>query len=131
MRFGLKCHEKAQGTFALPTVPPYIFIRKVGKVLTRTAKPKTIKIIRFSHGSQLHYLWRWPQRAGRSVTYACEGILFGRLLGGSCCADFIEGASERRGADLGLLAGLDGTSWGSRALYSCHQNVPRTLVLNI
>ena len=39
------------------------------------------------------HLWCWSrprQRTGHSVTSPCEGILFGGLLGGSCCVDFFE-----------------------------------------
>ena len=43
MRFGL--NVKAQGVFALSTFPPYVLIKRIGKLLTGTDEPKTIKII--------------------------------------------------------------------------------------
>ena len=83
------------------------------------------------------HLWCWSrprQRTGHSVTSPCEGILFGGLLGGSCCADFFDGPRREEGAICAHFAGLMEQAVivvPERFPHRCHQSVPRDLILSI
>ena len=54
-------NEKAQIVFAFVIFPPYVLIRKIGKVLPHTAEPKMIRITWFRHGFHegfgLRFFW--------------------------------------------------------------------------